>query len=85
MTSACAKLFGRTACVTLRCVDELAEIAQEYRAAKAAVDELRPRLYAAIVEAARAKVPQVEIVRVTGLTRERVRQVCRAAGVTSPE
>ncbi|MER5701946.1 hypothetical protein ABT023_08305 [Micromonospora sp. NPDC002296] len=41
----------------------------------------RSRLAEAIVEAARSGMRQVDIVRATGYTRERVRQILRAGGV----
>lgn len=66
-------------------MDQLDEVAREYQAAKAALDDARPRLATAIVAAARAGVRQSEIVRVTGYTRERVRQICRSAGVEPGE
>jgi predicted transcriptional regulator len=66
-------------------VDELESAAQEYRDAKAALDAVRPRLAAAIADAAKAGRRQSEIVRVTGYTRERVRQICRAAGIEPGE
>ncbi|WP_406072368.1 hypothetical protein [Micromonospora sp. NBC_01638] len=46
------------------------------------VTEARDRLADAIVEAARAGMRQIDIVRVTGYTRERVRQILRAHGIT---
>lgn len=64
---------------------ELEEIAGEYRQAKAAFDDVRGRLADAIVTAAKGGVRQSEIVRVTGYTRERVRQICRAAGIEPGE
>jgi hypothetical protein len=48
--------------------------------AKDEVVRARTRLADAIVAAARAGMRQKDIVRVTGYTRERVRQICRAAG-----
>ncbi|MCX4474798.1 hypothetical protein OOK41_31555 [Micromonospora sp. NBC_01655] len=66
-------------------MDELEALGQEHRQAKAALDDVRPRLAAAIVEAARARRPQREIVAATGYTRERIRQICRAAGVEPAE
>ncbi|MEV1018124.1 hypothetical protein AB0I89_32180 [Micromonospora sp. NPDC049801] len=66
-------------------MDQLEDVAREYRDAKAALDAVRPRLAAAIVAAARGGVRQSEIVRTTGYTRERVRQICRAAGVEPGE
>lgn len=62
-------------------MSELEKIAGEYRQAKATFDGVRGRLADAIVTAARNGVRQSEIVRVTGYTRERVRQICRSAGI----
>ncbi len=45
------------------------------------VVEARSRLADAIVHAARGGMRQVDIVRVTGYTRERIRQILRAGGV----
>ncbi len=45
--------------------------------------ELRPLLAEAIAEAARAGRSEAEISDVTGYTRERVRQICRDAGIKS--
>ncbi|QGN47423.1 hypothetical protein ACN26Y_14770 [Micromonospora sp. WMMD558] len=45
------------------------------------VAEARSRFAEAIVDAARDGMRQVDIVRVTGYTRERVRQILRAGGV----
>ena len=61
-------------------MEELEQAAYAFREAADAADIARERLATAIVEAARSGVRQVEIVRVTGYTRERVRQICRAAG-----
>lgn len=77
-------MFGITVCGKLWHMDQLTRVAVEYRQARAALDEVRPRLAAAIVEAAKQGVRQGEIVKVTGYTRERVRQICRAAGVEPP-
>ncbi len=79
--------------------DRLEELAREFAAARAESADLRPRLEAAqkrltelrpqiaeaIVAAARDGWRQADIVRVTGYTRERVRQICRAAGVEPSE
>ncbi|MFI7429625.1 hypothetical protein ACIBPB_21750 [Micromonospora sp. NPDC049836] len=46
------------------------------------VTEARDQLATAIVAAARDGMRQVDIVRVTGYTRERVRQILRAHGIT---
>lgn len=56
-----------------------------YRRARDAAEDARLRLAVAIAEAARAGTRQAEIVRITGYTRERVRQICRAAGVEPGE
>lgn len=71
--------------MTLPRVDELEKVAREYRRAKEALDKVRPRLAEAIVSAAQMGVRQADIVRITGYTRERVRQICRAAGVEPGE
>jgi hypothetical protein len=60
---------------------ELEEVAQEYAAARDAHEGARKKLAAAIVNAANSGTRQNEIVRITGYTRERVRQICRAAGI----
>lgn len=78
-----------------RVADRLADAVRAFRMAQAAavasaqraaedrekVTEAREQLAAAIVEAAREGMRQVDIVRVTGYTRERVRQILRAHGV----
>jgi hypothetical protein len=50
--------------------------------ARSGVVRARDRLAAAIVAAARAGVRQRDIVAVTGYSREQVRRICRAAGIT---
>lgn len=45
------------------------------------VEATRAPLAAAIVEAARARRPQVEIVAISGYNREHIRRICRAAGI----
>jgi hypothetical protein len=59
----------------------LSELGQRHERERAAVEQTRAQLVAEIVAAAKAGVRQVDIVRMTGYTRERVRQICRAAGV----
>ncbi|MCX4472793.1 hypothetical protein C5N14_09485 [Micromonospora sp. MW-13] len=49
--------------------------------AKDEIATARSRLAEAIVEAARSGTRQVDIVRATGYTRERIRQILRAGGV----
>lgn len=51
---------------------------------KAGVPRARERLHAAIVAAARAGARQVDIAAASGYRRERIRQICRAAGVEPP-
>lgn len=66
----------------------VAAVATAQRAAAARVatarqraDDARVRLASAIVEAAQAGVRPVDIVKSTGYTKERVRQILRAGGV----
>lgn len=56
-----------------------------YRQARDAAEEARLQLAEAIAAEARAGTRQAEIVRITGYTRERIRQICRAAGVEPGE
>lgn len=79
--------------------DRLEDIARNFAAARDEVAELRPRLTGAqrrvkdlrtqlaeeIVKQTRAGRRQVDISRATGYTAERVRQICRAAGVEPVE
>ncbi len=58
--------------------------AQVVADARAEVERRRAELAEAIVAAAARGVRQREIVRVTGYSRERIRQICRAAGVEPP-
>jgi hypothetical protein len=58
----------------------LEQAVDAHRKAQEAAEEARRQLATEIAAAAGAGVRQVEIVRVTGYTRERVRQICRAAG-----
>lgn len=51
------------------------------RAAQDKVDETRAALADAIVAEARAGARQVDLIRVSGYSRERVRQILRAGGV----
>lgn len=59
--------------------DALAEAARAYRRAEAAVIKRREELAEAIVAADRSGVRQVDIVRVTGYTREHIRRIVAAA------
>lgn len=61
---------------------ELEKLARDYARAEAKADELRPRLYAGIYEYKEAHGErrgwQTELVKKTGLTRERIRQIITA-------
>jgi hypothetical protein len=59
--------------------DALEAATEAYRAAQQALDSRRQALAAAIVAAANSGVRQTEIVRITGYTREHIRQVVKAA------
>ncbi|HLQ53032.1 MAG TPA: hypothetical protein VK162_02040 [Streptosporangiaceae bacterium] len=48
-----------------------------YRRASKRAEEARAALHAAIAEAAGHGVRQNELVKITGYTRERIRQICR--------
>jgi hypothetical protein len=60
---------------------ELEAAARAYRRADKALEQRRSDLAAAIVAAYRAGERQVDIVNITGYTRERIRQILRASGV----
>ena len=57
----------------------------ERTAAGEMVAKTRGPLAEAIVDAARGGMRQVDIVRISGYNRERVRQICRAAGLEPGE
>ncbi|MGC9665878.1 hypothetical protein ACNTMW_04905 [Planosporangium sp. 12N6] len=57
----------------------------EVPAAWARVVERRNELAEAIAEAYRDGLRQVDIIRVTGMSRERVRQILRAAGIEADD
>jgi len=61
--------------------DAVRTVERDRIAAKAAVEKARTKLAEAIVEAVRGGMRQVDVAAVTGYSRERVRQICRAAGV----
>lgn len=63
-------------------MSDLARAAAAFQRATRRVDETRAELHAAILRAVDEGVPQVEIVEVTGYTRERIRQLAREAGLT---
>ncbi len=60
-------------------VDDLARLAERLRREQAKVDATRAELHTAIVKALRDGVRQVDVVRATGYTRERLRQLAEAA------
>lgn len=55
--------------------------AQRIADARKARTEARDRLHAAIVAEGHAGTPQVEIIRISGYSRDRVRTILRAGGV----
>ncbi|AYF31460.1 hypothetical protein CSH63_29245 [Micromonospora tulbaghiae] len=63
----------------------LAELGRQYERQRAAAEKTRAEMMPEILAAASAKVRQVDIARASGLTRERVRQICRAAGIEPGE
>lgn len=68
--------------------DQLEAAVRAHRRAQAKAEASRIDLANAIAAAARANVPQRDIVRITGYTRERIRQIVRAAEAdlsTAPE
>lgn len=64
--------------------ERLEAAAKAYRRAEKKADETRSELFAAIVAAKAAGVAQVDIVRATGYTRERIRQIIKAAEGAPP-
>jgi hypothetical protein len=62
---------------------KLAALGEQYERERAAAEATRQRLTPEVVAAAQAGARQVDIVKASGLTRERVRQICRAAGIES--
>jgi hypothetical protein len=63
----------------------LTELGRRYARERAAAEKTRAELAPEIVAAAKADIRQSEIVKASGYTRERVRQICRAAGVEPGE
>jgi hypothetical protein len=60
-------------------MDELKRATLAYQRAKRSEVQARTALHLAIVAALNRGVTQVEVVRVTGYTRERIRQIAKAA------
>jgi hypothetical protein len=78
--SAAVSAYERAQAVEAEALERIRERArQDTAAARARTDKARDELAAEIVAAARAGVRQVDIVRVTGYTRETVRRIVRAA------
>jgi predicted transcriptional regulator len=77
-------LFGQPIRATLSTMTELERIGARYKALTAELVELRPQLASAIVKAAKAGTRQTDLARLSGYTRERIRQICRAAGIEPP-
>jgi ribosome-binding protein aMBF1 (putative translation factor) len=69
----------RASVATLEKVE--AEARERIRKAREEADTARATLAEAIVTEAQAGTRQVEIIRVTGYSRERVRQILRAGGI----
>jgi hypothetical protein len=65
--------------------DAVVEAQQRVAEAREQVPIARERLAAAIVAATQAGVRQVDVVRVTGYSREQVRRILRSAGVEAAE
>jgi cation transport ATPase len=63
--------------------DDLRAAGQKYQAARASLDTARENLHPAVIEALRAGLRQVEIVRLSGYTREYVRKIARRLGIES--
>lgn len=59
----------------------LARIGKRRKNAMAVVNELRPEIHEQVVLAGREGVPQVDLVEMTGLTRDQIRKLWRAAGI----
>lgn len=57
----------------------LADLGRRYERAREAAEKLRTEITPEIIKADTADVPQVDIVKASRLTRERVRQIVRAA------
>jgi len=62
----------------------LADARGRVGSARTQVDRARVELAEAIVDAARSGMRQVDIVRVSGYTRESVRRILRAGGIEPP-
>lgn len=63
----------------------LAELGRKYERERAAAEKTRALLVPEIVAAAAADVPQVDIVKASRLTRERIRQIVSGRRRAEPE
>ena len=61
--------------------EKLVEAAAEYRRIEADLVTARGTLAQAIIEAAKANMPQTEIIKLTGYSREHIRRILREGGV----
>lgn len=76
-----AALSGHIACANITDVREnLVKAAAEFQRRKTELDLAREKLAEAMVAAAFAGMPQTEIIRISGYTREHVRRILRAGG-----
>ena len=78
-----ASLSGHMTCANIPNVtrENLVEAAEEFRRRKEEFDLARTKLADAMIEAARAGLPQTEIIKISGYTREHVRRILREGGV----
>ncbi len=58
-------------------LDRVSKAMHAYRRAERRTEDTRTLLHAAIIDALRAGARQVDIVRLTGYTRERIRQISK--------
>lgn len=65
--------------------DESAQLRQRLDEVRDRLAELRPIIQAQIVDDARAGRRQTDIVHATGYNRDRVRRICREAGIPAGE
>jgi hypothetical protein len=59
----------------------LRQLGTRHRRLRADLETVRLELHDLVIEAARAGVPQSELVEITGYTRDRIRVICREAGL----
>lgn len=77
-----AYLFGIALCAMIQGMS-LEGATKDYAAAQERVRLARARLYEEIIESLKRGRRQVDVVKATGLTRERIRQIARDAGIES--